>query len=74
MNRIMYSKKYLYFVAEVKICIKWRYFKMYSVEDKATIVTSFTEAAASNIDANMTDDIGGFMDKGATRFYLLWNV
>lgn len=65
MNRIMYSKKYLYFVAEVKICIKWRYFKMYSVEDKATIVTSFTEAAASNIDVNMTDDIGGFMDKGA---------
>ena len=37
---------------------------MYSVEDKTSIVTSFTEGATAKIDANMTDDIGGFMDKG----------
>lgn len=38
---------------------------MYSVEDKVNIVSSFTEASSANIDANMTDDIAGFMKKGA---------
>lgn len=38
---------------------------MYSVEDKQRIVDQFTKEASANIDANMTDDIGGFMDKGS---------
>lgn len=37
---------------------------MYSVEDKERIVANFTETASANVDANMIEDIGGFMNNG----------
>lgn len=37
---------------------------MFSVEDKKVIIEKFTKTAASNIDANMTDDIDSFLKAG----------